>query len=42
MQKSGMIFSHEEPYASLDKHEKGRLVTRVYYGLTKEQYFADK
>ena len=22
--------------------EKGRLVTRVYYGLTKEQYFADK
>ena len=42
MQKSGMIFSHEEPYASLDKHEKGRLVTRVYYGLTKEQYFEDK
>ncbi|MBZ2131659.1 GNAT family N-acetyltransferase [Streptococcus gordonii] len=42
MQKSGMIFSHEEPYASLDKHERGRLVTRVYYGLTKEQYFADK
>ena len=42
MQKSGMVFSHEEPYAGFDKHEKGRLVTRVYYGLTKEQYFADK
>ena len=42
MQKSGMIFSHEEPYARLDKHEEGRIVTRVHYRLTKEEYFAKK
>ncbi|MBF1708193.1 MAG: N-acetyltransferase, partial [Streptococcus sanguinis] len=27
---SGMKYSHEEPYASLDKHEKGRIVTRIH------------
>lgn len=42
MVKSGMKYSHEEPYASLDKHEKGRIVMRVHYYLTKEDYFAKK
>lgn len=42
MQKSGMIFSHEEPYAALDNHEEGRIVTRLHYYLTKDQYFAKK
>ena len=42
MQKSGMIFSHEEPYAALDKHEEERIVTRLHYYLTKDQYFAKK
>jgi len=42
MVKSGMKYSHEEPYASLDKHEKGRIVTRVHYYLTREDYFAKK
>ena len=42
MQKSGMIFSHEDPYAALDKHEEGRIVTRVHYYLTRDQYFAKK
>lgn len=42
MQKSGMVFSHEEPYARLDKHQEGRIVTRVHYRLTKEEYFAKK
>ena len=42
MEKSGMRFSHEEPYASMDQHEKGRIVTRVHYTLTKEDYFANK
>ena len=42
MAKSGMKYSHEEPYAMLDLHEKGRMVTRVHYILTKEEYLAEK
>ena len=42
MEKSGMRFSHVEPYARMDQHEKGRIVTRVHYVLTKEDYFANK
>ena len=42
MEKSGMLFSYEEPYARMDKKEPGRIVTRVYYVLTKEDYFANK
>ena len=42
MEKSGMHFSYEEPYACMDQHEKGRIVTRVHYILTKEDYFANK
>lgn len=38
MAKSGMQFSHEEAYAMLDPHEEGRMVTRVHYVLTKEEY----
>ncbi|KXT82501.1 GNAT family N-acetyltransferase [Streptococcus panodentis] len=38
MEKSGMRFSHEEPYAKLDKHREGRIVTRCHYVLTKEEY----
>lgn len=42
MEKSGMSFSHEEPYARMDKNETGRIVTDVHYVLTKEDYFANK
>ncbi|MDU1217967.1 MAG: GNAT family N-acetyltransferase [Streptococcus sp.] len=42
MEKSGMRFSHEEAYACMDQHEEGRIVTRVHYVLTKEDYFANK
>ena len=42
MEKSGMRFSHEEAYACMDQHEKGRIVTRVHYVLTKEDYFTNK
>lgn len=42
MEKSGMYFSHVEPYACMDQHEEGRIVTRVHYVLTKEDYFANK
>ena len=42
MEKSGMRFSHEEPYARMDKNESGRIVTDVHYILTKEDYFANK
>ena len=42
MEKSGMHFSHAEPYACMDQHEEGRIVTRVHYVLTKEGYFANK
>ncbi|RSJ67469.1 putative ribosomal N-acetyltransferase YdaF [Streptococcus oralis] len=42
MEKSGMRFSHEELYACMDQHEEGRIVTRVHYVLTKEDYFANK
>lgn len=42
MEKSGMLFSHEEPYATIDKHEPSRIVTRVHYSLTKEEYFSKK
>lgn len=38
MQKSGMIFSHEEPYATMDMHHPGRIVTRVHYFITKEDF----
>lgn len=39
MQKAGMIFSHEEPYAKLDPKDENRIVTIVHYRLTKEDYF---
>ena len=42
MEKSGMRFSHEEPYARMDNKESGRIITRVYYVLTKEDYFSNK
>ena len=42
MEKSGMRFSHAEPYACMDQHEEGRIVTRIHYVLTKEDYFANK
>ena len=42
MAKSGMQFSHEEAYAMLDLHEEGRMVTRVHYVLTKEEYLTEK
>ena len=42
MEKSGMRFSHEETYACMDQHEEGRIVTRVHYVLTKEDYFTNK
>ena len=42
MEKSGMRFSPEEPYARMDNNEPGRIVTRVHYVLTKEDYFANK
>ena len=42
MEKSGMRFSHEEPYARMDKNESGRIVTDIHYVLTKEDYFANK
>lgn len=42
MAKAGMQLSHEEAYAMLDPHEEGRMVTRVHYVLTKEEYLAEK
>ena len=42
MEKSGMCFSHAEPYARMDNKELGRMITRVHYVLTKEDYFANK
>lgn len=42
MEKSGMRYSHDEEYAVLDLHEEDRIVTRVHYVLTKEDYFANK
>lgn len=39
MQKSGLLFSHEEPYAKIDKKVDERMVTMVHYRLTKEDYF---
>ena len=42
MEKSGMRYSHDEEYAALDLHEEERIVTRVHYVLTKEDYFANK
>lgn len=39
MQKSGMLFSHEEPYATIDKHQADRIVTRVHYTITKEVFW---
>ena len=42
MEKSGMRYSHDEEYAALDLHEEDRIVTRVHYALTKEDYFANK
>lgn len=39
MQKAGMIFSHVEPYAKIDKKDPTRLVTMFHYRLTKEDYF---
>ena len=42
MAKAGMKYSHEEPYAMLDLHEEGRMVTRVHYVLTKEEYLTEK
>lgn len=42
MAKAGMQFSHEEAYAMIDPYEEGRMVTRVHYVLTKEEYLAEK
>ena len=42
MAKSGMKYSHEEPYAMLDLHEEGRMVTRVHYVLTEGRIFGRK
>ena len=42
MEKSGMRYSHDEEYAALDLHEEDRIITRVHYVLTKEDYFANK
>ena len=42
MEKSGMRFSHEEPYARMDNKAPGRIIPRVHYVLTKEDYFANK
>lgn len=39
MAKSGMRFSHLEPYAKYDKKQTDRIVTVVHYVLTKEDYF---
>lgn len=39
MQKVGMTFSHEEPYAKRDNKNPERIVTMVHYVLTKEDYF---
>lgn len=41
MQKLGMRFSHEEPYAKLDKKVPERIVTMMHYTLTKENYFKE-
>ncbi|MEW4353432.1 GNAT family N-acetyltransferase [Streptococcus pneumoniae] len=38
MEKAGMRFSHEEPYAMMDRKVEGRIVTLVHYLLTKENY----
>lgn len=39
MQKAGLRFSHEEPYAKIDPKVPNRIVTIVHYHLTKEDYF---
>mgnify|MGYP000016133838 CR=1 FL=1 len=39
MQKIGMRYSHQEPYAKLDKKKTDRIVTMIHYVLTKEDYF---
>lgn len=39
MEKSGMLFSHEEPYATMDKHQPDRIVTRVHYQISKEDFW---
>ncbi|MGT2911984.1 GNAT family N-acetyltransferase [Streptococcus cameli] len=39
MQKIGMLLSHTEPYAKIDKKDSSRMVTMVHYCLTKEDYF---
>ena len=36
------VFPMQEQYACIDQHEEGRIVTRVHYVLTKEDYFANK
>lgn len=39
MQKIGMRFSHQEPYAKRDEKDPNRIVTVCHYRLTKEDYF---
>lgn len=39
LEKSGLLFSHLEPYAKYDKKDRTRLVTMCHYQLTKEDYF---
>lgn len=41
MQKIGMRFSHEDPYAKLDKKVSNRVITMMHYTLTKEDYFKE-
>lgn len=38
MEKAGMVFSHEEPYARLAKQGTENFVTMCHYRLTKEEY----
>ena len=38
---SGRVMA-KSAYAMLDLHEEGRMVTRVHYVLTKEEYLAEK
>lgn len=42
MAKSGMRFSHEEPYAKRDHLDSNRFVTVLHYYLTKEDYDQQK
>ena len=40
MQKIGMTFSHEEPYAKVDKKDPSRIVTMCHYCLTRDKFLS--